>query len=315
MTLTCFNPGDRDRTAQASYSSSCPLVSVVIPTKDSIRTIEHCLRSIREQTWPAVELVVIDNYSEDGTWEVARKLADIAVQAGPERSAQRNLGIERSAGDWVMWIDGDMELPPSILQRAMDAASNADGVFIPEKTVGVGYWTRCRALERSCCIEEVLVQSPRLVRRQYMIESGGFLTSLSGTEDAELRTRMLEDSCTLTWIPDLIVHDEGRITLSGVLRKRYYYGGGSRRTNVTIQERWPSKQRRRWARTVAIGVASLANPLSQWASSSCGGWRPQRTGWAHSSAPEAPGAAQPPSSSDRGTHCPIHSSSGAARPS
>ena len=52
---------------------SCPLVSVVIPTKDSIRTIERCLRSIREQTWPAVELVVIDNYSEDGTWEVAQE--------------------------------------------------------------------------------------------------------------------------------------------------------------------------------------------------------------------------------------------------
>lgn len=205
---------------------SCPLVSVVIPTKNCIRTIERCLRSIREQTWSAVELVVIDNYSEDGTWEVAQEFADIAVQAGPERSAQRNLGIERSGGDWVMWIDGDMELPQSVLQRAMDAASNADGVFIPEKTVGVGYWTRCRALERSCCIEEVLVQSPRLVRRQYMIESGGFLTSLSGTEDAELRTRMLEDSCTLTWIPDLIVHDEGRITLSGVVRKRYYYGRG-----------------------------------------------------------------------------------------
>jgi glycosyltransferase involved in cell wall biosynthesis len=204
----------------------CPLVSVVVPTKDSIRTIERCLRSIQEQTWPAVELVVIDNYSVDGTWEVAEQLADIAIQAGPERSAQRNLGIEYSSGDWVMWIDSDMELPPSILQRAMDATANADGVFIPEKTVGIGYWTRCRALERSCCTEEVFVQSPRLVRRQYMIETGGFVTSLSGTEDAELRSRMLEDACTLTWIPDLIVHDEGRITLGSILRKRYYYGRG-----------------------------------------------------------------------------------------
>ena len=150
----------------------------------------------------------------------------MAIQAGPERSAQRNLGIERSAGDWVMWIDGDMVLPPSILERAMEAARNADGVFIPEITVGTGYWTRCRALERSCCTEELLVQSPRLVKRPYMVDTGGFVTSLSGTEDAELRTRMLEDACTLTWIPDLIVHDEGRMTLGGVLRKRYYYGRG-----------------------------------------------------------------------------------------
>jgi arabinofuranan 3-O-arabinosyltransferase len=59
-----------------------------------------------------------------------------------------------------------------------------------------------------------------------MIDTGGFVTSLSGTEDAELRTRMLEDGRTLTWIPDLIVHDEGHMTLEGVLRKRYYYGRG-----------------------------------------------------------------------------------------
>jgi len=209
-------------TAPDSY----PLVSVVVPTMDCIRTIERCLRSIREQTWPAVELVVVDNFSTDGTWRVAQELTDVAVQAGPERSAQRNLGIDRSSGEWVMWIDGDMVLPPSILERAMQAAENADGVFIPEITVGAGYWTSCRALERSCCTEELLVQSPRLVRRRYMMDTGGFVTSLSGTEDAELRTRMLEDGRTLTWIPDLIVHDEGRMTLGGVLRKRYYYGRG-----------------------------------------------------------------------------------------
>jgi glycosyltransferase involved in cell wall biosynthesis len=136
------------------------------------------------------------------------------------------LGIERASGEWVLWIDGDMVLPSSILERAMDAAKDADGVFIPEMTVGSGYWTRCRALERSCCTEELLVQSPRLVRRSYMVEAGGFVTSLSGTEDAELRTRMLKEGRTLKWIPDLIVHDEGRLTLSGVLRKRYYYGRG-----------------------------------------------------------------------------------------
>jgi glycosyltransferase involved in cell wall biosynthesis len=173
-----------------------------------------------------VELVVVDNFSTDETWRVAQELADVAIQAGPERSAQRNLGIDRSSGEWVMWIDGDMILPPSILERAMEAVQNADGVFIPEITVGTGYWTCCRALERSCCTEELLVQSPRLVKRQYMTSTGGFLTSLSGTEDAELRTRMLEDGRTLTWIPDLIVHDEGRMTLGGVLRKRYYYGRG-----------------------------------------------------------------------------------------
>ena len=205
-----------------------PMVSVVVPVKDSIRTIEACLRSIRAQTWEPLELVVIDNFSTDGTWEVVQELATHAEQAGPERSAQRNLGVERAQGPWILWIDADMELPPTIIERAMQAVADeeADGVFIPEVTVGDGYWTACRALERSCCVEEILVQSPRLVRREYLRDSGGFLESPSGTEDAELRSRMIHDGCQLAWIPDLIVHDEGRMSLGFIWSKRYYYGRG-----------------------------------------------------------------------------------------
>lgn len=211
---------DRDET-------ELPLVSVVVPVKDTGRTLETCLRSIRNQTYPAVELIVIDNFSTDGSWEIAQEWAHHAEQAGPERSAQRNLGVERAAGPWILWIDADMELPETIIEAAMAAVEEGvDGVFIPEVTVGEGYWTACRALERSCCIEEVLMQSPRLVRRDYLLRTGGFLESLSGTEDAELRSRMIEDGCSLAWIPDLIVHDEGRMSLGFVLSKRYYYGRG-----------------------------------------------------------------------------------------
>lgn len=248
-----------------------PLVSVIVPTKDAGRTIDACLASIRAQTWEPLELIVIDNFSSDGTWAAAQRYAHHAEQAGPERSAQRNLGVERAKGPWVVWIDADMELPPTIIERAMAVAldEEADGVFIPEITVGDGYWTACRALERSCCIEEVLVQSPRLVRRDYLRRTGGFLESLSGTEDAELRSRMIADGCALAWIPDLIVHDEGRMSLRFILEKRYYYGRGLRR----YKERHPgalsgqagaavSAYRRHWRRlaahpTVLAGVIAM----------------------------------------------------------
>jgi glycosyltransferase involved in cell wall biosynthesis len=247
------------------------MVSVVVPVKDSIRTIEACLRSIRAQTWEPLELVVIDNFSTDGTWEVVQELAHHAEQAGPERSAQRNLGIERAQGPWVLWIDADMELPPTIVERAVQAAidEGADGVFVPEVTVGDGYWTACRALERSCCVEEILVQSPRLVRRDYLRETGGFLESLSGTEDAELRSRMILDGCQLAWIPDLIVHDEGRMSLGFIWSKRYYYGRGLKKYRMehpgALSEQAGSAvgaYRRHWRRlaakpTVAAGVVFL----------------------------------------------------------
>jgi glycosyltransferase involved in cell wall biosynthesis len=243
-----------------------PLVSVVVPVKDSARTIEACLRSIRAQTYEPLELIVIDNFSTDGTWEVAQRFAHHAEQAGPERSAQRNLGIERANGPWVLWIDADMELPPTIVERAVAAAldEGADGVFVPEVTVGDGYWTACRALERSCCVEEIWVQSPRLVRTAYLRSTGGFLESLSGTEDAELRTRMIADGCQLAWIPDEIVHDEGRMSLGFIWSKRYYYGRGLKRYRaehpgaLTVQAGSAmGAYRRHWRRLAAKpGVAA-----------------------------------------------------------
>jgi len=205
-----------------------PLVSVVVPTRNSVRTIQACLRSIREQAYSPIELVVVDNDSTDGTWEIAERLADVAFRAGPERSAQRNAGVARSSGEFVLWIDADMVLPAKVVGEAVEATldGDADGAFVPEVTVGRGYWTRCRALERRCYLGEAMIESPRLVRRDYLQRTGGFVEWLSGTEDAELRMRMLQDGCRLVRTTTAIVHEEGRLTLTGVAAKRYYYGLG-----------------------------------------------------------------------------------------
>ena len=224
---------DTDTNAETLLMSATPrtpLVTVVVPTKNSIRTVETCLRSIRNQTYANFELIVVDNFSTDKTIEIAGELADVVISAGPERSSQRNLGIERGNGEWILWIDSDMELPPKTVELMVERAQDtgADGVFAPESTVGDGYWTACRTLERSCCMDELLVQSPRLVRREYLLNTGGFVATLAGTEDAELRTRMRRDGCTLASISEYIVHDEGRMELLGVLQKRYYYGRGLR---------------------------------------------------------------------------------------
>jgi hypothetical protein len=205
-----------------------PLVSVVVPTRDAGRTIETCLRSIRAQTWPALELIVVDNGSVDGTWAVAERLADVALRGGPERSAQRNLGIERAAGEWVCYVDADMELAPDVVERAVLAgtAAAAAGVAIPEESVGEGFWTRCRALERRCLRDQPELRWPRLVRTRYLRDTGGFAPWLTGTEDAELHRRMVAGGAPIVLADGLILHHEGRLTLAGLARKRRYYGRG-----------------------------------------------------------------------------------------
>jgi glycosyltransferase involved in cell wall biosynthesis len=203
-----------------------PLVSVVVPTRDAGRTIARCLASVRAQTWPAVELVVVDNWSRDGTWELAGRLADVAVRAGPERSAQRNLGLRRAAGEWVLWIDADMVLAPDAVERSLAAAraTGAGAVFLPEASTGSGFWARCRALERRCYHGDPGIEAPRLVRADLLAQAGGFDPANTGTEDAALRNRLRAHGVPLAWADTMVVHDEGHLRLGAVLRKRFYYG-------------------------------------------------------------------------------------------
>ena len=204
------------------------LVSVVVPTRDAGRTIEACLRSVRAQTRGDLELIVIDNRSADATRAVAERLADLVLEGGPERSAQRNLGIAHARGEWVLYVDADMELASDVVERALEvaAATGAGGVAIPEESVGPGFWARCRALERRCQRGDPSLLGPRLVRTEYLRATGGFALWLTGTEDAELRSRMLADGIRVAEAPATIVHHEGRLTLGGLVRKRYYYGKG-----------------------------------------------------------------------------------------
>lgn len=202
------------------------LVSVVVPTRNNERTIEACLQSVRDQTHPAVELIVVDNSSTDATVEIARRIADVVVTAGPERSAQRNKGLELARGEWFVWLDSDMILPPDVLAVAVRTAEEqgADGVALPERTIGEGFWTACRALERSCYLDEAWLHNPRLLRRDYLAELGGFDVEMSGPEDADLRLRMLDRGDTIALAPVVVDHDEGHLTVADVMRKRYYYG-------------------------------------------------------------------------------------------
>jgi len=63
------------------------LVSVIVPTKNSADTIETCLKSIKNQTYPDIEIIVVDNYSEDRTADIAREYGKVLLKSS-ERSKE-----------------------------------------------------------------------------------------------------------------------------------------------------------------------------------------------------------------------------------
>jgi len=132
-----------------------PLVSVIVPTKNSEAFLEKCLVSVREQSYPDVEVIVVDNFSSDGTPEIAKKYTRKFYQKGPERSSQRNYGAKMSKGKYVVFFDSDMELSKKVVKECVEVISSdkkMGGVIIPEISVGEGFWAKCKALERECYI-------------------------------------------------------------------------------------------------------------------------------------------------------------------
>src|SRR2546428_2326302 len=91
------------------------LVSAIVTTQESGRTLEACLRSIRAQTYPRIELVVVDNQSRDASLEIAARYADRVATLGPERSAQRNHGASIAAGAYPPLLDSGRVLGPAVL--------------------------------------------------------------------------------------------------------------------------------------------------------------------------------------------------------
>jgi glycosyltransferase involved in cell wall biosynthesis len=167
-------------------------VSVIVTTRNSGQTLEACLDSIRRQTYAATELVVVDNHSSDRTLEIANRLADKVATIGPERSAQRNHGASIASGALILFIDADMVLDPEVVAEGARilGAGTVPAVVIPEETVGEGFWTACRALERGCYNGDDTIEAARFYSRAAFAEAGGFDIHLNGGEDWDLSRRV-----------------------------------------------------------------------------------------------------------------------------
>src|SRR3989344_4784066 len=156
-------------------STKFPIVTVVIATYDCERTIEKCLLSIKKQTYPNTDIVVVDSLYYDKTrQERCRKIIEKYAryfQDGPERSIQRNRGIREAKGKYVLIIDQDMYLTENVVKECYEQllGGNYIALTIPEISIGVGFWTKCVALERyvSTVLDEGMTRFFGRIKKKY----------------------------------------------------------------------------------------------------------------------------------------------------
>jgi len=108
-----------------------PQVTVVIVTFNSLPYIDECLRSLEQQSYPALKIVVIDNASSDGTREFLRdRLLERAVfnQRNVGFAAAQNQGIRMSKQGWVLTLNPDVVLAPNFISILVEAAESEPSV-------------------------------------------------------------------------------------------------------------------------------------------------------------------------------------------
>lgn len=221
------------------------LVSIIVPTYNSSQFLDMCLKSIVEQSYSNIELIVVDNNSKDNTKEIAKKYTKHVYNKGPERSAQRNYGVSKSKGEYVLIIDSDMKLSVDVVKECVEKInfnSSIKGLVIPEESFGVGFWAQCKKLERSFYVGVDWMEAARFFDRKTFDEVGGYDEELVSGEDWDLSQR-IEKFGKISRIDSFIFHNEGKISLLKTIKKKYYYAGQFKKySKKKIHSRKISKQ-------------------------------------------------------------------------
>lgn len=207
-----------------------PVISVIIATYNSRRTIKKCLESIKKQTYPRIDIVVVDSLFYDKKEQ--KKCKEIIstyaryFQDGPERSIQRNRGVKEAKGEYILLLDQDMYLSPRVVADCYNIflTQKYIALNIPEISIGEGYWTKCVALDRyvRTYLEYGLNECCRFFKKTDVLAIGGYDPTIVGVEDSDFHYRMA-DRGEIGKIKSIIYHDEGKTSFVNRVKKKYYY--------------------------------------------------------------------------------------------
>jgi len=214
------------QTVRQKTANAHPLVSVIIPTFFSGKTVETCLRSIRNQSYENMEVIVVDAFSHDDTREVAEKFGAKVFLLPDERSPARNFGVRLAKGLFVLLVDSDMELTSNVVEEcvAKCLGEDADAVIIPEESVGRSFLARCKKLEKGMRRQEFYFEAPRFFRKEVYDPLGGYDENLVVGEDFELTHRLRTAGFVIRRCEARIRHHEENVSLKSLTAKLYYYG-------------------------------------------------------------------------------------------
>lgn len=185
-----------------------PLVSVVIPVYNQERYIAEAVESVLGQTYPAVELIVVDDGSKDRTPEILAGYGERLQYVRQDNSGAAvalNRGIELAGGDLVGWLSSDDVYKPTKVARQVELFAQRpqlaltytdfnviDGKGRMLRTARSPYYTDRKEFIRRLILGNFVNGSSVIARKEALISAGLFDPQMTYHADANMWLRMLK---------------------------------------------------------------------------------------------------------------------------
>lgn len=217
-------------------------IAVGICVKDSERTIERAVYSVLNQTYPKelMQVIFVDGCSRDKTLSIIRRLISEANIAsgifsdyGRGLGAARQVVVNNAKGDYLIFVDGDVELQGDFVQKQFDYMEGN-----PKVAVAVGrYMFRRGNLLSSVwslynSASRFLGNDATIYRLEAIKQVGGFDENIKGaSEDKDLIYRILQRGWSFSVNEEALFYHDCRQSLRGFWNEQAWFGFGNHYLN------------------------------------------------------------------------------------
>lgn len=119
------------------WNGPFPKVSIVIPARNEGDRVEDCLKGLENQTYPNLEVILVNDRSDDNTGDVMQEYAKsnlswqyIEIKILPEGWIGKNhalhVGGEKASGEYIVFSDGDVVYSPHVVEKAVSSVKAHD---------------------------------------------------------------------------------------------------------------------------------------------------------------------------------------------